>query len=61
MLRAFYSAAFSEFYMRWSAMTHAEDKAKELADSVKLKISQTRQERVTRELQDIVGGMNYGR
>jgi len=42
-------------------MTHAEDKAKELADSVKLKISQTRQERVTRELQDIVGGMNYGR
>lgn len=61
MLRAFYSAAFREFYMRWSAMTHAEDKAKELADSVKLKISQTRQERVTRELQDIVGGMNYGR
>ncbi len=60
MLRAFYTAAFSEFYMRWSAMTHAEDKAKELSGAVRLQITRTRQERITRELQDIIGGMNYG-
>jgi F-type H+-transporting ATPase subunit gamma len=60
MLRAFYTAAFSEFYMRWSSMQHAEDKAKELAGSVRLEITRTRQERITRELQDIIGGMNYG-
>lgn len=59
MLKAFYAAAFAEFSMRWMAMVRAEDKSKELVREVSLQISKTRQERLTRELQDVVGGMDY--
>ncbi len=57
MLRAFYTAAFSEFNMRWITMSRAEKQAKEMSHKLQVQISRIRGESITRELLDTIGGI----
>ncbi|GEM_PF-779894 len=60
MLRAFYTAAFSEFNMRWITMSRAEKQAKEMSNNLQVQISRIRGESITRELLDTIGGIIGG-
>jgi F-type H+-transporting ATPase subunit gamma len=60
MLRAFYTAAFSEFNMRWITMSRAEKQAKEMSHNLQVQISRIRGESITRELLDTIGGIIGG-
>jgi len=57
LIRIFYQAAFSEFNMRWLAMSRAEKQAEEMIEELTVKIGRIRQESITRELLDVIGVM----
>ncbi len=57
LMRIFYQAAFSEFNMRWLAMSRAEKQAEEMIEELTVKIGRIRQESITRELLDVIGVM----
>ena len=56
ILQALYESLASEHSARMVAMRNATDAANELIDSLTLTYNKARQENVTRELMDIVGG-----
>jgi F-type H+-transporting ATPase subunit gamma len=61
ILQAIYDAIASEESARMMAMRNATDSAKELVGDLTLKYNKARQEAITRELLDIVGGAAAGK
>ena len=57
MLKAFFTAAFSEFNMRWITMSRTEKQAKEMTQKIQIQISRIRGELITREIIDTIGGI----
>lgn len=57
MLKAFFTAAFSEFNMRWITMSRTEKQAKEMSKKIQIQISRIRRELITREIIDTIGGI----
>jgi len=56
ILQAIYESLASEFSARMVAMRNATDAANELIDTLTLTLNKARQEGITRELMDIIGG-----
>jgi F-type H+-transporting ATPase subunit gamma len=56
ILQALYESLASEHSARMVAMRNATDAAGELIDSLTLTLNKARQEGITRELMDIIGG-----
>jgi len=61
ILQAIYDAIASEQSARMMAMRNATDSAKELVGDLTLKYNKARQEAITRELLDILGGAAAGK
>ena len=61
ILQAIYDAIASEESARMMAMRNATDSAKELVGDLTLKYNKARQEAITRELLDILGGAAAGK